>query len=294
MRAVFLALFLMLVMVSCKNENHGDLMNKVFPDSKDGIRIKYNAKRYIISQVQGATVVEDKRTGLFWQGNPSNEKMNLKDAKKYCISSNEGGFSDWRLPQIMELNTLINREYFNPASAFLGMRNTTVWSSSASMMYRPHSFYRVNFYDGAIYGADKKKGYYCRCVRGNDLSINKPLDFEKTSVSLDDMIKDNKTNLLWTKPMIGKSIWSNALKTCENIDYGGYKDWRLPKIKELETLINYKVSHPASTFPEMPPEAFWSASQFLDNTTDAWVVRFYGGIVEKKVKTNKYLFMCVR
>jgi hypothetical protein len=52
MRQVFLALVFILAMVSCKNENHTNLRNKIFPDSKDGVRIKYNAKRYIISPVQ--------------------------------------------------------------------------------------------------------------------------------------------------------------------------------------------------------------------------------------------------
>ncbi len=47
-----------------------------------------------------------KLSGLKWSNKSTNE-MNWFKAKKYCESLNEDGYSDWRLPTISELRTLI-------------------------------------------------------------------------------------------------------------------------------------------------------------------------------------------
>ena len=47
-----------------------------------------------------------KLSGLRWSNKSTNE-MNWSDAKNYCKSLEEDGYSDWRLPTISELRTLI-------------------------------------------------------------------------------------------------------------------------------------------------------------------------------------------
>ncbi len=48
----------------------------------------------------------DSSSGLVWTFK-SSEKMTWENAFLYCRSLNEGGYSDWRLPNIDELRTLI-------------------------------------------------------------------------------------------------------------------------------------------------------------------------------------------
>lgn len=294
MKIISFTLIFIFTMLSCKNESHIDLKNKTFLDQKNDIQAKYDAKRYEIFQKGEFVIVKDKSTGLFWQGNSPNMKMTLKDAEQYCTTLAVKGFNNWRLPEITELRTLINREYIKPATLFPKLTRETIWSSSALMMRKPHSFYRVNFYDGSIHGADKNRKHKVICVQSHNLDINKPAKFKRFFAAGDYMIQDLKTNLLWTTPIRKKVAWNQASQMCMNIRYGDYADWRLPKIEELETLINYQVSHPVSTFPKMPSKVFWSASKFLNKKMEAWAVRFYGGIVESKVMGNKYFFMCVR
>jgi len=52
-------------------------------------------------------VVIDNKTGLMWQRKRANNGMKHTDAISYCEDLTLGGYSDWRLPSISELKTLI-------------------------------------------------------------------------------------------------------------------------------------------------------------------------------------------
>jgi len=54
-----------------------------------------------------STVWVDSATGLKWQVSPTGVKMNWEEAKSHCKSLILGGSSDWRLPTITELRSLI-------------------------------------------------------------------------------------------------------------------------------------------------------------------------------------------
>jgi len=57
--------------------------------------------------------------------------------------------------------------------------------------------------------------------------------------NLDGTVTDTKTNLMWAKyDNQGDITWHDAKKYCENIILSKYEDWRMPTIKELETLYD--------------------------------------------------------
>ncbi len=63
----------------------------------------------------------------------------------------------------------------------------------------------------------------------------------------DSTVKDTLTGLMWAAADNGELIdWLAAKAYCEKYRGGGYTDWRLPTLKELETLYvpNYKNSTP--------------------------------------------------
>jgi hypothetical protein len=60
-------------------------------------------------------------------------------------------------------------------------------------------------------------------------------------------VTDNLTGLIWARNanQFGKVTWSNALSSCNNLNYGGETDWRLPNWQELRSLIDANYYIPA-------------------------------------------------
>jgi hypothetical protein len=65
----------------------------------------------------------------------------------------------------------------------------------------------------------------------------------------------------------------------------GHTDWRLPTVKELQSLVDYSVFDPAASFPG-PAWSwyYWSTTSFAENTEEAWDVVFLGGGVSRVSK----------
>jgi len=58
----------------------------------------------------------------------------------------------------------------------------------------------------------------------------------------DGTINDNVTGLVWQKEMGEKLSLEEALEKANNMQLGGYSDWRVPSIKELYSLIQFSGS----------------------------------------------------
>lgn len=90
---------------------------------------------------KGDGTVLDKNTGLIWlkDANVSNLPLPNEGAKQYLQEMNSGkrpnfGYSDWRLPTINEIETLVDKSRFYPAlpigHPFTKAQNHYYWSSS--------------------------------------------------------------------------------------------------------------------------------------------------------------------
>lgn len=53
----------------------------------------------------------------------------------------------------------------------------------------------------------------------------------------DEIVTDNSTGLSWQKYDQTEVNWIEANEYCENLELGAYKDWRLPTISELRSLV---------------------------------------------------------
>ncbi len=250
-------------------------------------------RSYSISGTAGNDIVTDNNTGLIWQRTLSTSTYTWADAITYCENLTYGGQTDWRLPTRKELATLPDYGRYNPAidtAIFPGTKSNYYWSSSSSVG-NISAAWVVYFYNGIVYDYGKTNTYYARCVRGNTISDG---TFIESTVSGKVIVTDSATGLIWEKEYIGTVNWQNALSYCENLDYGGATDWRLPNINELKTLIDDAIYGPASSFPGMPRQYFWSSSSFVSNTSRAWTVNFNYGNVADYNKTDTYYARCVR
>ncbi len=73
-----------------------------------------------------------------------------------------------------------------------------------------------------------------RAVRGEAYGIN---NFKDNG---DGTISDSATGLMWAKEDNGKGIvWGEALTYAEGATLAGHDDWRLPNVKELQSIVSY-------------------------------------------------------
>ena len=114
-------------------------------------------------------VFVDSKTGLTWQDNSAvkETKMTWQDAKSYCSELSLGGYSDWRLPNIKELQSIVDISRYNPAikKGFKYVSTYEYWSSSVSVLNTKYAWV-VDFKNGFTNSNDKTDKYYVRCVRG--------------------------------------------------------------------------------------------------------------------------------
>ncbi|CAK0766505.1 conserved hypothetical protein [Gammaproteobacteria bacterium] len=106
-------------------------------------------------------------------------------------------------------------------------------------------------------------------------------------------VRDKDNTYTWDNAMGSFVTAVNATGLC------GFKDWRLPSIKELTGIINYGIAFPGSKidldyFPKTPAAGFWSASAYAGYSTYAWYVYFSYGYASYYGKSNAFHVRLVR
>lgn len=104
----------------------------------------------------GYGTITDNATGLMWQKTGSSRTRTWARAQKYVKELNKyefAGYSDWRLPTIEELASLVEREKVNGVhiDPVFDSKQKTCWSAD----YNPTSTIRVSGYEGWIVKFDE-------------------------------------------------------------------------------------------------------------------------------------------
>jgi len=278
--ALLIALALMLIMAACSestssNSNIGDLEvnNYVLPatsqvntyddfgnvltglqsgDAFYGQDAHYLSGEPMSFTDNGDGTIIDNVTGLMWAQDQSDEGMGWEQAATYCSNLTLGEYDDWRLPTIKELWSIrdqstgwpyLNTTYFHLVSPDGSEpREQHSWSSNAYLVNTPEAATNVNFivndWTGHIKALDGMR--YLRAVRGDTYGINEFVD------NGDNTITDVATGLMWSQDDSGEGMnWEDALAYAENSSYAGYSDWRLPNVKELQSIVDYSGVFPA-------------------------------------------------
>ncbi len=242
--------------------------------------------------------VTDNVTGLTWTQSPDlngdgdinvDDKLTFAEAQTYADTvlnpQNYGGYSDWRLPTIKELYSLmdfrgtdpfigggtagltpfIDTDYFafGYGDEAAGERNIDAqfWSSNTylgTVFGNQTATFGLNLADGRIKGypsgdqGPRAKLNYVYFVRGNTAyGIN---DFTDNG---DGTVTDYATGLMWSQDDSGSGMtWEEALAWVQqknNENYLGYSDWRLPNAKEMQSILDYSRAPDATNSAAIAP-----------------------------------------
>ncbi len=120
------------------------------------------------SFVREGEVVKDNTTNLFWQDDNASKtvRLNFEGAKKHCESLSLEGYDDWRLPSLLELQSIVDFKEVKPAinGAFKNITPRLYWTSTLYIGDLGRAWY-VYFYDGRIHYYLHANDSYVRCVR---------------------------------------------------------------------------------------------------------------------------------
>ena len=264
----------------------------------DGYYKAGKARRYAQNDTD---VVTDLVTGLQWQDNDVNVTKSWNEAILYCYDLRLDG-DGWRLPTIEELETLVDYGVSEPSlrqPPFRHIMNGGYWSGSGFVRNDDYGW-AIFFTNGKSVLWSKSKEYYVRCVRGEALATSNFSRDDNTGI-----VTDNTTGLQWQdgNSSYRTAGWWKALTYCEELEEGGYTDWRLPNIKELFTLTDHSRDPLIDPiFENYNEQKYWSSTSDAHYRSDAWYLDFrigMTGTIEKDEYINDengdYLYVrCVR
>lgn len=272
---------------------------------------------YLINPQQfldlGDGTISESVTGLLWQKVDGGE-MTFESAQAYAKGLNLGGKTGWRLPTPQEALQLLNHEVNNPAidtkyfpasaAEYYWTSDTQVgdatrvWVTNVGGGLGPHP-------KNETLSAGGTHRFHVRAVYGSVTLTHSFVDNGNGTVT------DLTSGLVWQQADSGPLTWDAGLRYAEGLVLAGLDDWRMPNVKELQTLSELgQTSTPQinkSVFPSAQAIAYWASTTLKQgtNTTSAWVVEFgvnatsnpprnQPGIVSYDLKTMKYPVRGVR
>lgn len=251
--------------------------------------------------VDGDTVT-DSETGLVWPrlAQVAETGLSWAEAFDFIRGMNERrafGFSDWRLPNRRELYSLIDHGQREPAlpdgHPFEHVWSGKVWSSTSSARDRAYAWW-VQFSGGRMFFGRKADDCVVWPVRGESTALfatgqrtchgwdgeeipcagsgqDGELRYgrawpEPRFEDLGDGVLDRLSGLVWARDTDltgGMTDFATALQAVARLAGESGKGWRLPGIRELESLTDCEHADPA--LPSGHPftsvrEEYWSST----------------------------------
>lgn len=250
----------------------------------------WDASRF---RVEGECV-HDRLTGAVWMrnANPAEFPLTWDEARAAVdrmAAQRAYGRDDWQLPDRRLLFSLVSHQTINPVlpggHPFEGIFNGYYWTADTCQRLSDQAWY-VHMGGGRIHRGMKHGSYMLWPVSAGAMPRTATptgrLDAAPTGVY------DNATGLTWhpRANLFGKAVtWTDALSAVERLNRavdGGADDWRMPNIRELESLVDLSAHAPALTadhpFVDVQ-EGYWSSTTSVYEPRYAWVLYIMDGIV---------------
>ena len=258
-------------------------------------------------------VVTDLSTNLMWQDQNISTSLNLNEGASYCQGLELNSYTDWRLPTIQELLSLIDysREYLllDPIIKYnFYVSEGHYMSSTRYSATGPHgdSNWYINFYSGLKDIDSIRYDQVVRCVR--NIEVN--LENTPTYIRENGVVYDSSTAKSWQDDGDINSIsltWLESLNYCHALQLNGKSDWRLPNMNELHSIVDYKNQNRGTVPQAIDPifltgreSKFWSSTTSADYdhnlsyTQDAMYINFKYGDDRSDGISKTFTARCIR
>jgi hypothetical protein len=238
--------------------------------------------------------VKDNLTGMEWKkhANLSEFPLSWPEAQHYVQELNapeDASDNAWRLPARRELFSLISHQQVNPTlprdHPFSNVFNGYYWTGTTCARLPDQAWY-VHMGGGRVYRGMKHGSYMMWPVRGDMQSYEAGSD---RFTSINDTFFDCHTNRHWYAGgglMQEPRTWQDAIHTIRKLNdahQNNYSDWRLPNIRELESLVDDRRHSPAFapgfSITTSQIAGFWSSTTSLYEPRYAWVLYIVDGAI---------------
>jgi hypothetical protein len=253
-------------------------------------------------QNNGNGTITDTITGLMWQQVDGGE-MTFDKATTYANDLVLGGFSDWRMPSILELNSLLNHDKNNPAlnTVYFTATAAQYWWSGQKQVNDATKAWCANAGGGIgnhpvseTVSAGGAKKFHVRAVR----DISSPTTIATRFLdNKNGTTTDQLTGLIWQQVPTDSMTWEQALITAEGMSIGSSSLWRMPNIKELQSISEATIYNPSinkTYFSGISTTQCWASTSLSNQSTKAWYLDTQYGITSQALKTNKLRLLAVR
>jgi hypothetical protein len=230
--------------------------------------------------------VRDRLTGLIWAADAalSQFPMHFEEARAWLARLNAGrpaGRPPWRLPDRRQLFSLVSHQQINPAlpagHPFRNVFPGYYWTGTLCAR-RPEQAWTVHLGGGRVQPGMQHASYMVWPVR----APNPPEIPNSDRITPDaEVFHDRATSRTWRPLMGGEAggplTWPAALERIAHLNRSlpaARNPWRLPNIRELESLCDPARHSPAllGFWPGPLPEGFWSATTSRYEPRYAWVL----------------------
>jgi len=246
----------------------------------------------------GDGTVADNVTGLVWQKAVASSTYGQAAAILYCSDLNLANHSDWRLPSVIELVSIIDSGSFSPSideAYFPSTPSSSFWSSTPSSLM-PGNGFDIPFDAGNVSSDDVSNPFSARCVRSAAIAGGAEPPPARYAIS-NGTVHDAKTGLTWQQVFaLANYSQPDAQTYCTNLNLGGFR-WRLPTMKELLTLVDFSQSSSPTidltAFPGTPEDEFWTSTAYAGGAGRGLGVDFSYGLAYTTSVSIPYNARCV-
>ncbi len=261
-----------------------------------------NSSDFATAGSESETVVLDHETELMWERLPSLQSQVVwQEADAHCTDLKLGGYDDWRVPTRVELESIVDFSRFNPATAtpFRVPEHPPPFFSLFYWTASKHNFggaddmsrFAVDFDLGQTAWETTTLPLLVRCVRGGT-SAEYPN--RKRFLAQGDVVHDRATHLDWARTCSEIDESSKAEDYCDSLKLEGWSHWRLPTIRELQSIIDEDTWKVTSELVECVGIFIWSSTLKADHEGYHWDLLQTSAVVETTSVGGATTFRCVR